>query len=556
MAATQAVVGNRTRYLQEFAVLSGAAVGVVVTKTRDPYRAMDALREYAGAKGRQFYNWTMLTGWAKYDSQNMDADPTIDNEVDPFSALKKINAIGQANPTQTQMPDGIYTMTWPHFHMKIMPPMLSIIAEYSRQFAEQRKRLVLLVPMDFDLPTELDNSVTFLDFDPPASDELHDIFNRVMQMTPQERRPNYSEQDVARIISAGQGTEALEFENALSRAVILHRDRLPRLPIDDFLKVVLDVKTETIKKSEVLELMPTANMALVGGLDELKAWVDKRKHAFTPEARAFGVDKPRGVLLVGPPGTGKSLAAKAMAYTLGVPLIKFDIGRVFNSLVGSSEARVRAALKLLNAMAPCAVLLDELDKMFNVNSGGGDSGVGQRILGAILTFMQENQSDIFWVASANRVEGLPSELVRKGRLDEIWSVTTPNEQEREQIFGIHLRSRGHAKPDDIQVAVEKSAGFVGSEIEAAVAEAILEAFHQGETGVTGELIAAQLELTKPLSRAYAEQFQAMETWAASNARAASSAPVATAANTGRTRTRAQPRLGGGGRQLDTAGLDG
>lgn len=214
---------------------------------------------------------------------------------------------------------------------------------------------------------------------------------------------------------------------------------------------------------------------------------------------------------------------------LGLPAIRFDVGRVFNSLVGSSEARVRAALKMVEAMAPCVLMIDEVDKAFQANSGGGDSGVSQRVLGAILTWMQECQEAVFMIVTANRVNNLPSEFLRRGRLDEVFSVSVPGEEEREEIFKIHLRAR-RQNPDavDLAQAVERSSGYVPAELEAAVKDAVTVAFATQQP-VTGELIAEQLGNMKPLSEAFAEDFQRMQTWAEQNARPANRLPGGSAA---------------------------
>jgi SpoVK/Ycf46/Vps4 family AAA+-type ATPase len=225
--------------------------------------------------------------------------------------------------------------------------------------------------------------------------------------------------------------------------------------------------------------------------------------------------------------TGKSLCAKAIAGVLGLPLIKFDVGRVFGSLVGQSEERVRSALKQLEACAPVTVLLDEVDKgLGGAHTSGGDSGVSKRVLGTILTHMQESGAPIYWVFSANRTDGLPPELLRKGRLDEVFCVTVPSSREREQIFDIHLRKRKQdpSKIKCLDKAVEFSEGYVGSEIEAAVAEAVNQAFHTGAKAVTVHDIIQQLNVMKPISVAFKDDFDAMAKWAQNNARM-SSTPI-------------------------------
>ena len=242
---------------------------------------------------------------------------------------------------------------------------------------------------------------------------------------------------------------------------------------------------------------------------------------FSQDARDFGVEPPKGIALIGPPGTGKTASGKAIASVLGIPMLKLDVGRIFQSLVGQSEQRVREATKLVDTMAPCVLLIDEADKAFQVGSGG-DSGVGQRVLGTLLTWMQETKSPVFMIVTANRTAGLPSEFLRRGRLDEIFNVTTPNETERLEIMKIHLRKRQQdpAKIEGLEEAVVNSAGYVSSEIESAVKDALIEAYTT-KVPVTGKLIADQLSYMVPLSEAFREQFEEMAQWAENNARPAS-----------------------------------
>jgi SpoVK/Ycf46/Vps4 family AAA+-type ATPase len=354
---------------------------------------------------------------------------------------------------------------------------------------------------------------------------------------------------------------AHEFENAVSRALITLRNDLPNVSIDAFCDVVLGLKTEVVKRSEVLEVMPTDNIANIGGLENLKLWIRKRARCFSQEARDYGVETPKGIALIGPPGTGKTAASKAIGSVLGLPLVRFDVGRIFNSLVGESESRVRAALKMVEALAPCVLMIDEADKAFAGQArggGGGDSGVGMRVLGALLTWMQETKSPVFMVVTANRTQNLPSEFLRRGRLDEVFSVTVPHEGERLEVLRIHLRKRGHNPEgvDNLAAAAERSAGYVSAEIEAAVKDALIEAF-TNDVPLTGDLIAAQFGNMVPLSEAFKEDFETMQQWAEQNARPASLATGQTQ-EAPRTRVRARPAIAAaganGGRTL--SGLDG
>lgn len=554
------------KFIDDFSVLHGAAVGVVVVRTREPSRFSEALLYFAQEMKLQFRLWKCTDGWNTYNMRQPDVPPTADKQTAIVTAVDVIggNTMVPDNTGITNEKDklkgSVFAMMWPHWYCNAQNSIAEVtqyIADYARSFCAENKRLVLIVPPEYQLPIELQDCVVIIDTDLPAHDELMEAYDDMVQaMKELGRQVNYNEDEVYRILSIGAGMTVMEFETAISRAFRTVRKRLPNVPIEEFLKLISKAKAELIKRSEVLELMPLGSMEDVGGLENLKEWIEDRKVGYLPEAREFGVDKPKGTALIGPPGTGKTLCAKACAHSLGLPLIKFDVSRVFNQFVGSSESRVREALKFCAAMAPCVVLVDEVDKAFDINSGGGDSGVGKRVLGAILTFMQETEKDIFWVLTANRVGGLPPELLRKGRLDEVFSVSLPNEEERLNILKIHLRKRKQ-NPDAIkglEAVAERCSGFVGAEIEAAVSEAVLIAF-KDKTKVTAELLSARFEGVKPLSEAHADNFNAMRDWAEQNARAASKGGTV-ARDRGRSSSAKPVPVGRGKRSMSAGDLDG
>jgi len=524
LTSAQSQLRNTEVFRRHLSVMHQAAIGVMMVRTREPFRATDAMREFAHAEDMMEYKlWTITRGWATYSRTDPEAEPVADSVTEPTAALAKVG--------QSSEPNGLYVMMHPHKPLTNNITMVQLLKEYCRTFSETRKRLILIVPLGYTLPQELEDDIVIFDFDAPSYAELRESYDTLTSTLREERRPRFSQVDIDRVLAAGAGMTNHEFENAISRALVSLRGKLPAVPIDEFSDVVMAVKTEVVRRSEVLEVMEADSIANIGGLENLKQWVGKRAHCFSEEARAFGVEAPKGIALIGPPGTGKSASAKAISSVLGLPLIKFDVSRVFNSLVGQSESRVRSALKLVDAMAPCVLMIDEADKAFAGQAGGGgggDSGVGMRVLGSILTWMQETKSPVFLVVTANRTIGLPSEFLRRGRLDEVFSVTVPHEGERLDILRIHLRKRGQ-NPDTVAGlthAVEKSAGYVPAELEAAVKDALIEAY-VGKVPLTGELIARQLECMVPLSEAFKDDFAAMRDWAEKNARPASLAHGAT-----------------------------
>lgn len=520
---------NTEQFREEFNVLSGAGIGVLLIHTREPHRTQDVLREVAFEKQRGFRSWDIVHGW-RFFPDDPKAEIVRDKIGDVYAALRRIEDLD--NDGKNSWDEGFFLMHYPHWVLPKHPAFIQCLKHYVRQFAETKQRLVMLVPEGFSPPVELQNDVTLMDFPLPSPSEIKESLLSVIEagLDEEDKREVYTTDQMTTLVGNASGMTKLEAENSFARAIISNRETWPETSFEDFNKILLECKTDVVKRSEVLELMDGASFNEVGGLDLFKDYVSKRCKAFSPEARSFGVDVPKGIMLIGPPGTGKSLGAKATAAALGVPLINFDISRVFGSLVGQSEERVRGALKQLEAMAPCVALIDEVDKgLGGAHQSGGDSGVSRRVLGTILTHMQESTSPIYWIFTANRHDSLDPALIRKGRLDEVFCVTVPNVLERLEIIKIHLRKRNH-DPDKVvhlKKAVTGSKGYVSAEIESAIAEAINESFHSGEV-LTGESIAAQLYNMKPISEAFKEDFDAMSQWAKNNARMTSTPDETTA----------------------------
>ncbi len=514
-------MSDTKKFARDFNVLSGAAVGVVVVHTREPLRTQQTLHELAFEKSKPFRVWDVVHGWRVYSDLPTEK-PTKEPIYDAYSALRRITDM--ENEGRNAWTDGLFVMHYPHWVLPKHPGFIQCLKHYVGMFAETSQRLVLLAPEGFTLPAELQNDLMTMDFPLPSADEIEECLEGVFADST-ESTVGYTAEQKGTLVRNAAGMTRMEAETAFAKAVVANSATWPETDFETFNKVLLEAKTEVIKRSEVLEMMDTQDFSQVGGLDLLKEYVSQRKDAFTDEARDFGVDCPKGIMLLGPPGTGKSLCAKAISGVLGLPLIKFDVGRVFGSLVGQSEERVRSALKQLEAAAPVVCLLDEVDKgLGGAHQAGGDSGVSKRVLGNILTHMQESTKPIYWVFSANRTDGLPPELLRKGRLDEVFCVTVPNSREREEILTIHLRKRKQSitKIAGMDKVIAASKGYVGSEIEAAVAEAVNMAYHDGKRKVTSDDMIEQLKIMKPISVAFKEDFDRMAEWAANNARAASS----------------------------------
>jgi len=284
-------------------------------------------------------------------------------------------------------------------------------------------------------------------------------------------------------------------------------------------------KQQIVRKSGLLEYYSAdEDFAQVGGLAVLKDWLNKRSRAFTAEAHDFGLPPPKGILLLGVQGCGKSLCAKAVSRLWQLPLLRFDMGRMFGSLVGSSEENVRRAISVAESIAPAVLWVDEIDKSFagSQSSGITDGGTTARVFGTFLTWLSEKQAPVFVVATANDVSQLPPELLRKGRLDEIFYVDLPSDEERAEIFRIHLAKRGRNPEEfDLVALSQSSRDFSGAEIEAGIISALYDAFYASEA-LSTQYVLASLDQSVPLAKTMAEKVTAQRDWAKGRARSASS----------------------------------
>lgn len=554
---------------------------IVLTRTREPFRLVEALTDYTRQAGTIWKHWDTMRGWVSYEENttNEELIPMSDGMDNFQAALEvvdfRIPTVPQLNPAKYTEPfndsGAVYLMMYPQpaiadGHTKNIKS-IQCIKHYAMNFPYKDKMLIFAVPEDFKCPIELEDDMVMIDFDLPSVNERFDtIVDTLADIFGEHFEEDAGGADAvqfdywASVLNASSGLTMKNFQDYFTDALIISgAEAIGDLDVEAIAVLVNRAKTDIIKRSDVLEIMPSESMANVGGQDLLKKWVNSRKHAFSQTARSFGVDAPRGVMLVGPPGTGKSVAAKAIAGTLSLPLIRFDVSRVFNSLVGSSEARIRSALKLVDALEPCVLFVDEVDKVFQQGSGGTDSGISTRVLGTLLTWMQETKSQVFIVMTANRTVGLPPEMLRKGRLDEIFSVTTPSAEEIKEIAQIHLRKRGHegVKLDYDKIA-KAADGYVPAEIECAIKEAILFTFNTNleldeadHIDITEDAIISELELTTPLSKSFKEDFEEMEKWASDNARPASSNPRSQKKMKVENSKRSRRRVGGSVKESDS-----
>ncbi|MTD14359.1 AAA family ATPase [Nakamurella sp. YIM 132087] len=474
---------------------------------------------------RQVYRWTTSEGFAAL------GQPGNPDTRTPLAALTAAAAL--TSPAVVVLFDLHPWLGGPN-----QPPDTQVVRALKdtvRWFTESSvPRTLILVSPTPRIPSDLEALVTVVDFPLPTEQELREILDRTISRNSGPGGIQVDEADNAleRLTKAALGLTMVEAENAFARAMVEDG----RLSADD-VPLVTAEKSQTVRKSGVLEVVSsTVRLEDVGGLDNLKTWLTKRSGSWLDEARSYGLPAPKGVLVTGVPGCGKSLTAKAMASAWSLPLLRLDIGRVFGGLVGQSEQNIRLALRTAEAVAPCVLWIDEIEKGFAAGaSGQGDSGTSARVFGTFLTWMQEKTSSVFVMATANNISLLPPEFMRKGRFDEIFFIDLPTSVERSVIFALHLRARLKAGPalgdlavDDALLAdlVAATEGFSGAEIEQAVISACFDAF-DGRRTLTREDLLRAIEHTVPLSVTQAEQITALRAWADVRAVAAS-APEARA----------------------------
>ncbi len=379
---------------------------------------------------------------------------------------------------------------------------------------------MLISPL-LEIPAELEKEITVLNYPLPSREDLGELLDKIVQDVRQFKQVIIDLDDAGRerLLQAALGLTLGEAENVFAK-IIVKDERLS----GDYVNEVAAEKQQIIRKSGLLEYCATSeNFGNVGGLAALKEWLNKRATAFTEDARAFGLPAPKGILMLGVQGCGKSLCAKAVANQWQLPLLRFDMGRMFGSLVGSSEENVRRAIAVAESVAPAILWVDEIDKAFAGSQGSGatDGGTTARVFGTFLTWLSEKTAPVFVVATANDISQLPPELLRKGRLDEIFFVDLPSQEERQEIFRIHLQRR-HRPPEQFDLAALADAGkdFSGAEIEEAINSALYDAFYTHQDIVTESILTA-LSQTVPLAKTMDEQINRLRRWAEGRARNAS-----------------------------------
>jgi ATP-dependent 26S proteasome regulatory subunit len=501
--------------IAQFDLLLRAKYPIIYVVTAEEEPVEEILIEVAlqSSPSRRILFWDMARGWT-------------DNGADKGSLMAALSRIGQRDKAIQDNDNAIYVLRdlhpilkYPHHDRHI--PIIRELKNLARDLKRDR-RTIILTSHVLEIPPELTEEITAIDFPLPAIAEISYLIKQ--KIAP--NKLNLSELAWEQLVRACQGLSRTRIQRVLAKA-IAEKEQVNDGDID----AVLAEKQQAIRQTGILEFF-TVNESLknVGGLDNLKQWVRIRRDAFTEEAKRYGIPTPKGVLLVGIQGTGKSLSAKTIANEWRLPLLRLDIGRMFGSYVGESESRMRQMIQLAEATAPCVLWIDEIDKAFgNPNmASDGDSGASRRVFGTLITWMQEKTAPVFIVATANNVQILPAELLRKGRFDEIFFLNLPTESERQEIFKVHLQKLrpSRIREFDLALLARHTKNFSGAEIEQVIIDGIHRAFGRGTVGnredFTSEDIISAIEETVPLAAIASQQIASLKQWAAeSGARTAS-----------------------------------
>jgi ATP-dependent 26S proteasome regulatory subunit len=481
-------------FQQEFELCLRARYPLIYVATPEEERVEAAIADSAQRQGnRAVYTWDFVAG---YQGNPNDAGFAQRNPLQALELVEKLTANSAA----------VFVLR--DFHRFLEDISVSRkLRNLARSLKAQPKNIVLLAS-EIAIPTDLSEVLTVLDFPLPTVPEIRAEVERLLGAS----GVKLSEQTLDSIVRSCQGLSMERIRRVLAKAIATHGT----LEVED-LDLILEEKRQTIRQTQILDFFPASETITdIGGLDSLKDWLLRRGGAFSEQARQYGLPHPRGLLLVGIQGTGKSLTAKAIAHHWHLPLLRLDVGRLFAGLVGESESRTRQMIQLAEALAPCILWIDEIDKAFAGIDGRSDAGTTSRVFGTFITWLAEKRSPVFVVATANNIQALPPELLRKGRFDEIFFVGLPSTEERKAIFDVHLnRLRPHNLGTyDIDRLAYETPDFSGAEIEQSLIEAMHIGFSQNRDFTTDDILEAASQ-TIPLARTAQEQVSFLQQWAAS-----------------------------------------
>ena len=474
---------------QELDIYLRSRFTLMILVTPEEERVLQSIRQVCEKTKRPCLSWDVADGFQTI----INWSSSMPSARDPLTALEQVDKADG---------DGLFVLK--DFHDCWNNPQFKRKLRSVAQRLKFSKKSILITAPSGKIPVELKDEAVILEYPLPQNEELETVLGRLTQ-TPGVK-VNLTKLGKEKLIQAALGLTASQAQRVFAKAIVSN-GRLD----DRDINLVTEEKKQIIRESQALEFYAVHETpGDVGGLGVLKEWLRLRERAFSQQARDYGLPAPKGIALIGIPGTGKSLTAKMIGGLWQLPLLRLDVGSLFGSLVGESEERTQKALQLAETVAPCILWIDEIEKAFAF--GGMDGGVSKRVFGTILTWMQEKTAPCFVVATANDISSLPPELLRKGRFDEIFFLDLPTAAERQEIFTVHLKKRNRLPQDfDTAQLARQSEGYVGAEIEQAIIDGMYVGFNQGREFTTSDLSHA-LKRQVPLSVSQQETIAGLRNW--------------------------------------------
>lgn len=482
------------KFNDELVLFLKARYPILYINTTEEDRVEYVIRKHIKTNlNRSVYSWDFVDGYTNNPNNEGFA------KRNPLQALELVERLNPETPALFLLKD---------FHRFLNDLSISRKLRNISRILKLQPKTIVIIASNLTIPHELQDLVTVLDFQLPLPQEIQQELNRLIQSLNIHVETNLLES----LTRASQGLSLERIRRVLSKIIATHKT------IDqNSIPILLNEKKQIIRQTEILEYYSvTENLTHLGGLKILKNWLKKRKTAFSLPAANYGLPTPRGLLLIGIQGTGKSLAAKTIATEWQLPLVKLDVGKLFAGIVGESESRLRQMITMAETISPCILWIDEIDKVFTNQESKGDAGTSNRVLATFISWLSEKTKPVFVIATANNIEVLPLEIIRKGRFDEIFFLDLPNQEERQDIFKIHLQSFRPKSWEsfDYSLLAETSESFSGAEIRQTIIEAMYHAFYENREFTTEDICLALKELI-PLSQLESQQMLILQQWASS-----------------------------------------
>jgi ATP-dependent 26S proteasome regulatory subunit len=482
------------KFNDELALFLKARYPIIYINTVEEDRVEYVIRKNVKTNlNRSIYSWDFVDGYTNNPNNEGFA------KRNPLQALELIERLNAETPALFLLKD---------FNRFLTDLSVSRKLRNISRILKLQPKTIIIIGSELTIPKELQDLITVIQFQLPLEEEISQELNRLANSL----NIQINSQLFESLTRACQGLSLERIRRVLSKIIATYKT------IDEnSITVLLSEKKQIIRQTEILEYSSvTENISNLGGLDNLKDWLKKRKTAFSLQASNYGLPTPRGLLLIGIQGTGKSLTAKAIANDWQLPLLKLDVGKLFGGIVGESESRLRQMISVAETISPCILWIDEIDKAFSNNDSKGDSGTSNRILATFTSWLSEKTKPVFVISTANNIDLLPLEIIRKGRFDEIFFLDLPKKEEREEIFKIHLQE---FRPNswesfDYSILAQSSDSFSGAEIRQSIIEGMYHAFYEKREFETADICLALSELI-PLANLESDQMLRLQNWASS-----------------------------------------